>query len=675
MRKTEHEQAQTILGMIEECLPVKSFPLPSEWAEANIVLQRAYSAKPGRLSFENSPFWREVLDCFHPFSPVRVIAVMKSSQVGFSQCVLEPVIGYTIMQNPQSIIYASANKEMAEKNMDTRISALLASAGAADKLRPVTYKKKNQRSGDTKSIKEFDGGQIMALGAQNANAIRQFSASIGLLDEVETFKDDPKHGDMVALFMERFKAFEKTMKVLMGSSPLADSESKIRAAFKQGDQRFFYVPCPECGEMQRLVFGGKDEECGLKWELNSNNELIHESVYYKCVNGCVIKEYRKYKMLIKGEWRPSAIPKKKNYRSYHINALYSNFSSWPNIIEKFLSAKNNKKHLQIFVNNSLGETWHDDTTVIDHNKIMKNKRPYSPGKVPNFLSEKDGNGKIVVLTAAVDVNAGHGDGGGWLALEIKGHCKNMQTYSIAKAEIHGNIDTGGSAWYALSNILDRTFKSEEEKTPRGESWSMDYRINICTIDSGYNTKSVYWYCNNQVNAVPIKGRDKISKSDKTVMKTNGNQGDLWNVDTIYYKNGLVDYIKAMWPGNPIDQPVGFLNFPLDRKLGGLESSDFEPKYGVVIAGNGYDEEYFKTYSSEEPIIQVDDDDNGVVVGWRKRHSRANNHFWDVAVYNFAALDIYLDIIAKECFKVKNASPHAIMGYLSDYLETNLKQFG
>ena len=90
-------------------------------------------------------------------------------------------------------------------------------------------------------------------------------------------------------------------------------------------------------------------------------------------------------------------------------------------------------------------------------------------------------------------------------------------------------------------------------------------------------------------------------------------------------------------------------------------------------------EYYKLFGAESPVIQrdpLDETDPGKVVGWRKRSSRAPTHFWDVMVYNFAAKDIYLDILMREAFpKIKNASTAGIFALLAEHIEKYGMQWG
>jgi len=177
--------------------------------------------------------------------------------------------------------------------------------------------------------------------------------------------------------------------------------------------------------------------------------------------------------------------------------------------------------------------------------------------------------------------------------------------------------------------------------------------------------------------IPLAGRNTPSKNDTIFQKRKVPKGIRWAIDTIYYKNMVAEFAQKQWAKRPQEQPFGFLNFPDSKQRGGLESTDFEKRYGVTITGYGYNERYFKSFGSEAPQIEKVDpnSDTGKVVGWKKRNSRSLTHFWDVTIYNFAVRDIFLNVIGSEVLGLKNADPNGVFAFLSEYLEENNKKFG
>lgn len=666
------EQAADIIDMMMACIPERLDILPSQWAEERRILPAEYSPRPGRVTYDNSPYLREIVDCFSPLSPVREVAVMKPAQIGYTQMVIETAIGYIIDVFPRPILYVSADKELTEANMQTRIDAMIASANIVDKIMPTTVKKVGRRTGDTMSRKEFRGGFIAALGAKNANKFRQFGFPVVLADEVDTFEQNlGGQGSAIELIRSRTSAFSKTRKIAWGGTPLIHAESNIESLFLQGDQSYYFVKCPHCGAEQRLYFGTPDDQFGLKFERTEASELIPGTVHYLCVTGCKIAEAHKYDMLKGGRWIPTVPDRSRRFRSFMISALYSNFFSWDECVLAFLTCKGRKDKLQVFVNNVLGETWKEEIKPIDREKAARNSsRRYLPATVPNRLAVEDGSGRIVILTLAVDVNGQYNKPDGWLAVELRGHCRNGQTYSIAKGEIHGRTEPGGGAWLALKEIAERIYPADD---------GMEYRVNLVSVDAGFKDYAVHWFTGILPNARAVRGKSENVKNDKVLTVTHTTKGDIWWLDTVYYKNLIASNCLLEWQGPPKPQPPMFMNFPDTKHIGGFEDAEFMSRYGIEIGGRGYDNDYYKLFGAEAPIIQkdpLDEGDPGKVVGWRKRYSRAPTHFWDCLVYGFAARDIYLEILAKTAFpKIKNLDTSLLMKNLSDFVDENGAQWG
>ena len=99
--------------------------------------------------------------------------------------------------------------------------------------------------------------------------------------------------------------------------------------FKEGDQRYYFMPCPLCGEMQILTLMGLPGVDG--YGLTARSEKVHgveqiipDTVEYICEH-CrkSIQEYHKQDMLSLGKWYPTARPISPLFRSYHITNLIS----------------------------------------------------------------------------------------------------------------------------------------------------------------------------------------------------------------------------------------------------------------------------------------------------------------------------------------------------------------
>src|SRR5690606_7269445 len=133
------------------------------------------------------------------------------------------------------------------------------------------------------------------------------------------------------------------------------------------------------------------------------------------------------------------------------------------------------------------------------NELQKNIRPYEIGIIPEKLSERDGNGRIVLLTCAADLNGTEDDAR--LDYEIVGWSETGSSYSIS----HGSIGTfiprensmkvkeDRERWsynHAKSNNVWGKFREiigEKYRTDTGRNM----KIFITGIDCGHYTNHAY----------------------------------------------------------------------------------------------------------------------------------------------------------------------------------------
>lgn len=654
---------EPLIQLIDSAKPSRKFILPSEWCTQKRSLTAAYSKRPGPFDWRWSPYFKEIFDNFAPDSPVQLSILMKPVQIGATQAILEPIIGYTIDIYPRSIGYATADKELAEDNMDTRIDSMIESCSIGHKIKPITYKKNTRKTGDTRGKKEYEGGTLYAIGAQNPNKMRQFSAPILLGDEIDGWPVVTKHGDPVELFIDRSDAFDNDRKILLLSTPLDAATSHIYRQVELGDKRYWLVPCPRCGIFQALFWRGalvnnkyvNDGAYNLKFETDDNDILFPESVYYKCREcGGKIYDYEKFEIINQGYWQPTQKPSNINYRSYLINGVYSLMTSWNNICQKFLKAKKDPKKLKIFVNNVCGEPWEDVVHSVSHKRIFNEKRrEISTLIVPNKVAIADENGPVLVLTCSVDVNKKDS----WLGIEIIGHCLAGQTYIVAKGRIHGSLDKDGNTWKALEHIIDSKYLSDD---------GVEYEIAITAIDCGYRRDEVFHFTNAHPFSVPVRGVEKLAGSKKH-HKVIIDGTKVFNIDTRYYKIQLFEYLNLNWEGRPQIQPYNFPNYPDDIYSGGFEKMNLGEQFGVGISGNGFDEDFFKTYESEVPIYIDVPDGSKVVKGFKKR--TPNNHFLDTHVYNLAVIEIYIRIIC-DVWEIPRMDKWSMMADFNRFFDEN-----
>jgi len=663
---------------LEEILDSSKYLLsdikPSLWAEQNRVMTSDVTPWPGPFSFKMTPYMREVVDCLSPSHPARIVAVMKGAQIGFSTGVIENGIGWIISQNPGNILFMSGHELLAEESMNKKIDQMIDSCGLRSLIRPSILRKKNQRTGDTSKAKEFPGGSLTAGSASNHLLLRQRSIQYGFIDDFDSVeKQSKKSGNTRSMIQGRFAAYYDKMKLYYISTPELKASSNIEPVFLLGDQRRYHVPCPCCGELIPLYWeieiDGTEgrEKGGITWKTDESGRLIDGTVGYVCQKcSGFFDDSLKYEMNLAGEWIPGAEPSQIGYYSYHISSLYAppGTYDWEYYVREWLEAcptngKKSEQKYQAFINLNLGLTYEPSGEAPEASILQKNIRGYEVGVLPESLSVSDGNGKIVLLTCACDLNGTEQDAR--LDYEIVAWSESGVSYSVK----HGSIGTfvprettkkvkedrerwtyfhykDKSVWPELKKIISEVYKTDTAFPLPNDIRNVGrpMRIALVGVDTGHYTQFAYEFIdNNHKRVIGIKG-DKESKyrkfdMDSPSFKPSKERGDLYLLDVNFLKDGLAEAMKLTWDRGNEKQPFGFMNFPT-------------PSQGLYLYQN-----YFEHFQSEHKVSETKD---GEVIGfrWVKVNSNAQNHMWDVKIYNCALRDIIVDQTLKE-FGIKKGT--------------------
>lgn len=627
---------------------------PSDWAEENLVMPKPF---PGPFRYSKTPYTREIIDCLAADHPARDIAVMKGAQVGFSSGVIMPGAGWIIKNNPGNTFITVGAPDLIEKAME-KLDLMIDGSGLRPYIKPQVLRNRMNKSGDTNTKKDFSGGYITVSSANNHKAVRQVDLQYGFFDDFESVKSESKEsGSTRKLWEQRFAAYADTAKRFWISTPERKEDSNIEEAYLLGDQRKFHIPCPCCGEMITLEWSieaeinGESKMCGITWKADESGYLISDSVGYICQKcGDFFDDKEKQSLLQKGIWIPTAKPSREGFYSYHLSSLYAPIGmyDWQHYVSNYIEANppnqpQNEALMKSFTNLCLGLPFEGATDAPKANQIMKNCRDYDVDTIPESMSIADGNGKIVMLTCAADMNGVVDDAR--LDYEVVAWSESGASYSIRQGSIGTFIPREGnknvkadrthytyedskqnSVWADFDEVLTKTFI-----TDTGREISI-----LCTgLDTGHYTTHAYAYMartNNYVLGLKGDKDDKYLRADMNLarFKQSMERSDLHIVQVGLIKDTLSDYMSLRWnDANGSEQPQGFMNFPTPSNK--------------MYTFNGF----FSHYESEHRTFVQIKDSNNVASRWVKKSSAHQNHFFDCRVYNIAIKEIVVSLFGKE----------------------------
>jgi len=543
----------------------------SQWADENVVLSGAGSAERGQ--WHTRPYQREPMDVLSPSHPCKQVVLMSAAQM-LKTSVLVNFLGYIADVDPGPVLVVEPRAEDAKALSKDRVAPLFRMTPC---LRGKIATVKSRDSNNTTLHKVFrnGAGHITFTGAISPSGLAMRPIRYLLLDEVDRYPASAgSEGDPVSLAIRRTAEFEHNKKILICSTPTVRGASRIELAWKESDQREYFVPCPICGHFQVLVLGDGTGP-GLVWP-----EGHPEDAAYRCA-GCMqlIPHHQKAWMVENGEYRAqnpdSQIP------GFRVTQLISPKRSWGTIAAEFCEARRAPETLKAFVNTVLADLWeerHDQQ--IDHLAIWNRCEPYA-AEVP------DG---VAVITAGVDVQADR------LEVEVVGWGRDEESWSLAYHVIPGDV-VRPEVWQRLEEVLLSEYHHEG---------GLPLRIAAACIDCGFKDATVLRFTRDRygrrVYAVKGKPGDAPIWPRKPSRK---NQTPFFMVGVDAAKTAIYDRLK-IGEGGP-----GYCHFPIGR-----------------------DAEYFEQLTSEKKYTQYHNGYPKVV--WRKPDG-ARNEALDCRVYAYAAL--------------------------------------
>ena len=657
---------QQLLEIIDSTKVHLSTLTPSEWYEANMVMPLG-SAFPGSYRYHKTPYHREIIDCLSKNHPAHTIAVMKGAQIGVSAGVLTASVGYIIAESPANTLFLTGHSELSKEAV-TKIDQMIDNCGIRHLIRPNVIRKKNQKTGDTNMSKEFAGGSLVMGSATNHNLLRQRDIQYAIIDDFDAAKRSSKEaGSTTTLIEQRTAAYATKRKLFYVSTPQLKSQSNIEPVYLLGDQRKYHIPCPCCGEFIVLEWETKlksdeKERAGITWSEDENGKLIEGSAGYICQEcGGFFDDREKTDLLNAGQWIPTAKPSKSGYYSYHISALYAptGMFSWEHYVNQWLECHPkdeavDQAKLKTFVNVVLGETYEEESKELSATQLQKNQRAYKIGVIPEKLSIADGNGKIVLLTFACDLNGVEDDAR--LDYEIVAWSENESSYSVEHGSFgtfiprEGNKKADREHWTyrhgSNKSVWPKVLEKLQNKYPTDTGREM--KIAISGIDAGYLDKYVYPFiesCNITVWALKGDTTANFTNNgvDKKFYKPSRSYNRMYILESNIIKDDLATRMSLVWnPKIHEKQPSGFMNFP--------QGSD-----GLYQYNN-----FFSHYEAEKRLPNTDS--MGEIKGfkWEKKNSTVQNHLFDCHCYNMAIKAIFVERICKE-LKIQN-------GVWKDYVD-------
>lgn len=522
------------------------------------------------------------------------------AQIGGTECG-NNWLGYIMHKAPGPMMAVSPTVEMAKRNSRQRIDPLIEECPA---LKHKVSAPRSRDSGNTMLSKDFPGGVLVMTGANSAVGLRSMPARYLFMDEIDGYPQDlDGEGDPILLAERRTATFNKRKKIFLVSTPTIKGLSDIEREFGLSDQRYYMVPCPFCGEFQKLEWAQIRAENG--------------KAEYECVH-CqkLIGEHYKTQMLAQGQWRATA--KFDGITAgFHLSSLYSpvGWLSWQECIDIYVKTKKNPSLIQGFQNTILGETYEQESEAPEWQRLYQAREDYPLGTIPMGG---------LFLTAGVDIQKNR------IECEVVAWGRQKQSWSVDYYVLDGDT-AKPEVWAKLAEIVNKDYPHESGIT---------MPIRVMCVDSGYATQDVYNFVR-QFNQAVWGGNGARANAPRTVVAIKGQSRDTAMLLSTSKADTKKKGLKVWNISGPVIKTELYRWLKMERI--GDNATDFGrchfPQYG---------EEYFKQLTAERQVVKISNGYPKPV--WEKDPTRRNEAL-DCRVYARAGAAIFgLDHLSEKAWQ-------------------------
>jgi phage terminase large subunit GpA-like protein len=532
---------------------VQAFAVPEpktldEWANEHFYLsaESSYVEK----AWESWPFQRAILACMSN-DDIEEVNWRKSARVGYTKCILA-CIGYTAHHKRRNQALWQPTDDDRDEFVKTELDPMLRDVEIMSEVISTTSARDKD---NTLQQKKFKGSMLHLRGGKAAKNYRRISVDTIYLDEYDAFDSNiEKEGDPGDLAGKRVEGATFPKKIF-GTTPKLKGFSNIEKRERNADVFMTYrVPCPHCGELLPITWGGKDQDHGFKW-----NEGDPESVRHLCPHhGCLFTQAEYLAVAERGIYlsadgetscnhagvfRNAAgeIIRAPRHVAFHVWSAYSPNVSWAGIVREFLEAfqetlEGKMEKMQTFTNTTRGEYWEQDIEKTDATEIQARAEPFALERVPMGC---------LLLLAGIDTQDNR------LEVKVWGYGRGCEMWTIAYRVFFGN-PSEDQVWQDLEEFLFDT------EFPHASGTKV--KIYAAAIDSrGHNTHAVYdWvakHSRRRVFAIAGRsGREKHIKDGATKVdidwrgRVRKNGAILWWVGTNHAKDLIYNRMQLTKPG-------------------------------------------------------------------------------------------------------------------------------
>lgn len=532
-----------------------------EWADKNFYLSSESSNVEGQWT--TAPYQVVPLNLIGN-DDCEELYIKKSARIGYTKLMIIGGAFLTIKKKRKGLTYQPTDddaKDFVQDEVDTAIRDCKALRDCS-----VDFGKQSKNN---KALKKVFQGVIWDFkGGKSAKNYRRMTKDFVQVDEANGFDwsvggGGGEEGDPMALAKTRLIG-SPFPKFVAGTTPTVSKRSHIGKLMGQAHVVLkMFLPCPHCGHLQPLRFGGPDCDFGFKYLKNSKGELIRGSAAFMCEDhDChALFEFGDLEdMQRKGRWQnddgsvwtkdgltffnennqPILTPQK---IGIEIWSAYSLHDGWERLASRHIDAVKDKASLRKFVNTDLGEDWEDKLAEQLSWERLHLRREIYPSQIPKWG---------VFITGGIDTQDNR------VEFFVWAWGADFECWLIWHEVIMGRPDDP-DVKKACQRALFRTFEGYDGQHYGVQRWCWDHKGHYSeTVIASSIKYGIRW-------VIPVHGSPNYGKPIANMPKEKrANNTYATEVGTDTAKEWIYTHI-AIDP-NPSGPNPGYIHLPLNDAI-------------------------------------------------------------------------------------------------------------
>ena len=351
--------------------PTPDIPV-AEWVSKNVYLPPPQTQSPGYVSLRGREYCIEPMNAFR--DPSVTDGVMCFGSQAGKTTIFMGAAAWSIGCDPCGMLWVMPSVDLARSFSTTRWLPMLEHSPVLSAMLPRGV----DRHDVTKLQQQIGGSVINFIGSNSPANLASRPARRVILDEVDKFPvEGGGEADAVNLAEQRTKSFSNAQR-WKSSTPTIE-QGLIWQEFLKGDQRRYFVPCPECQKdvvfawsANYTIFAKTGSEAFIHWDAEAKHkdgswdlDAVQSSAHALCPHcSRKILDHEKAAMIAEGKWVATSSAAK-GFRSWHLPSLYAvnTETSFGRLAVTFLQQQQSALGVQGFINGALAEPYQMQDTL------------------------------------------------------------------------------------------------------------------------------------------------------------------------------------------------------------------------------------------------------------------------------------------------------------------------